>query len=122
MIFVDSDVFLIDLHYPRDRRVSPNAKFLKGIYRRGDGLTTIFNPLEICGVLSFTLSPRQLRELYAYFPTRYRVAVGPRARPQDLAASTRVSAILRVMEQKASLGDAQIIALLEAMRPTRIWS
>lgn len=77
MIFVDSDVFLIDLRYPRDRRVSPNAEFLKGIYRRGDGLTTIFNLLEICGVLSFNLSPRQLRELYAYLPTRYRVAVGP---------------------------------------------
>lgn len=27
---------------PRNRRVSPNAEFLKGIYRRGDGLTTIF--------------------------------------------------------------------------------
>ena len=66
MIFVDSDVFLIDIRYARDRRFDVNARFLQRLRARGDGMTTIFNVLEICGVLSFNLNSRQLMELYAY--------------------------------------------------------
>ncbi len=117
MIFVDSDVFLIDLRYPRDRRFSANGRFLERLRGRGDGVTTIFNLLEVCGVLSFNLNARQLRELYTYFPTRYGVGIAPAHGPNPPLPQLYVSAILRVMEVKASLGDALIIALLKVLRP-----
>jgi predicted nucleic acid-binding protein len=81
MIFVDSDVFLIDLRYRRDRRFPENREFLERLRETGRGVTTIFNLLEICGVLSFNLNRQQLWELFHYFPRRYGMRVLPRATP-----------------------------------------
>lgn len=52
MIFIDSDVFLIDLRYPRDERFAKNRIFLERLQASERGATAIFNLLEICGVLS----------------------------------------------------------------------
>ncbi|MDL1956278.1 MAG: hypothetical protein LWW95_04390 [Candidatus Desulfofervidus auxilii] len=52
MIFIDSDVFLIDLRYRRDPKFNDNQIFLQNIKNLGNGVTTIFNLLEICGILS----------------------------------------------------------------------
>lgn len=117
MIAIDSDVFLIDLRYPRDQRFGTNARFLEKVQTRDDGLTTIFNLLEVCGVLSFNLNPRQLKELYSYFPQRYHVAIVPAHGLGSSIPRLAVGSILRVMEQRASLGDAQIIASLRTLQP-----
>ncbi len=73
MICIDSDVFLIDLRYPTDRRASETRAFLDHTAASGEGATTAFNLLEIAGVLSFNLNPQQLLELYIHFPARYHV-------------------------------------------------
>ena len=117
MIFVDSDVFLIDIRYARDRRFDVNARFLQRLRTRGDGMTTIFNILEICGVLSFNLSSGQLLELYAYLPAQYKIGVVPSHGPAATTPRLPAAALLRVMRQRASLGDAQVIALLRTMQP-----
>jgi hypothetical protein len=46
-------------------------------------VTSVVNVLETCGVLSFNLSPRQLRSLYAYFDRRFavRIVAGPAGSP-----------------------------------------
>lgn len=116
MIFVDSDVFLIDLRYPRDERATDNHSFLRRIRDRGVGATTIFNVLEVCGILSFNLNPRQLHEVFAHFPRRYGVTVVPAYGADAWLPQLPVSSILRVMEQRASFGDAQIVALLRNLR------
>ena len=118
MIFVDSDVFLIDIRYAQDRRFDANARFLQRLRARGDGMTTIFNVLEICGVLSFNLNSRQLMELYAYLPVQYKIGVVPSHGPAAATPRLPAAALLRVMRQRASLGDAQVIALLRTMQPT----
>ncbi len=117
MIFVDTDVFLIDLRYPRDRRFSANERFLERLRGRGNGVTTSYNLLEVCGVLSFNLNARQLRELYTYFPVRYRVGIAPAHGPNVPLPQVYVSTILRVMERRGSFGDALIVALLRVLRP-----
>jgi hypothetical protein len=117
VFFLDSDIFLVDLRYARDRRHPVNTRFLKRMHERGDGFTTIFNLLEICGVLSFNLNPRQLRELYVHLPTRYRIRIMPGYEPDLALPRLTPGTVLRVMETKASFGDAQIVAVLLTLRP-----
>jgi predicted nucleic acid-binding protein len=83
MIFVDTNVFVVALRYPRDRHAAANARFLDALRESGDGVTSVVNVLETCGVLSFNLSPRQLRSLYAYFDRRFavRIVAGPAGSP-----------------------------------------
>jgi predicted nucleic acid-binding protein len=61
MIFVDSNVFVIALRYPRDRNARANATFLEHLRDRTDAVTSVVNLLEVCGILSFNLNERQLR-------------------------------------------------------------
>jgi predicted nucleic acid-binding protein len=117
MIFVDSDVFLIDLRYRRDRRHAVNTRFLRRLRDRGDGFTTTINLLEICGVLSFNLSPRQVRELYVHLPARYRIRVIPTHEPTIALPRLTPAAVLQIMETRASFGDAQVLAVLRSMEP-----
>ena len=117
MTFIDSDVFLVDLRYTRDRRHADNARFLRRIRNRGDGFITIFNLLEVCGVLSFNLNPRQLRELYTHLPARYGIRVVPSHEPHVALPRLTAGVVLKVMETRASFGDAQIVAVLQAMEP-----
>ena len=116
MILVDSDVFLIDLRYQRDRRYGDNRAFLDRLANSGQGATTIYNLLEVCGVLSFNLNRRQLRELYSHFARRYHVRVLPDAERRRHLPSFRVGDILSIMERKVSFGDALVFALLEARK------
>lgn len=72
MIFLDSDIFLIDLRYRRDLRYEKNAAFLLELKRRKrQAVTSIFNLLEVCGVLSFNLNEQQLVDLFYHLPTHY---------------------------------------------------
>ena len=77
MICIDSDVFLIDLRYPADRRAATTRLFLKTMAGSGAAATTVFNLLEVTGVLSFNLSDQQVVDFYAHFPRRYNLRVLP---------------------------------------------
>ncbi len=116
MILVDSDVFLIDLRYPRDRRFGDNRAFLDRLAISGQGATTIYNLLEVCGVLSFNLNRQQLRELYAHFARRFHIRVVPNAEPRQRLPAFRVGDLLSIVERRVSFGDALVFALLEAQR------
>ena len=114
MILVDSDVFLIDLRYPRDRRFGDNRAFLDRLAISGQGATTIYNLLEVCGVLSFNLNRQQLRELYAHFARRFHIRVVPNAELRQRLPAFRVGDLLSIVERRVSFGDALVFALLEA--------
>lgn len=66
-VFVDSDVFVRDLRYPRDQKTAANKKFLDKMGRDFSAVTSIFNLLEICGILSFQLNEQELIDLYRDF-------------------------------------------------------
>ena len=116
MILVDSDVFLIDLRYQRDQRFGSNRAFLERLAISGQGATTIYNLLEVCGVLSFNLNRQQLRDLYTHFARRFNVRVLPTAKPRQHLPSFQVGDILSIVERRVSFGDALVFALLEAWK------
>ncbi len=113
MIFVDSDVFLIDLRYRRDPKFNDNQVFLQSVKDSGKGMTTVFNVLEVCGILSFNLNSQQLRELFYYFPVRYNLKVLPISNESERLPVFTVGQIIQVIVRKVAFGDALIIALIE---------
>ncbi len=113
MICIDSDVFLIDLRYARDRRARATRVFLASIAASGDGATTVVNLLEIAGVLSFNLNAQQLLDFYAHFPRRYNVQIFPAHDPRTRVPDLRVLDILQIMQRRASFGDALVAATVQ---------
>jgi len=113
MIFIDSDVFLIDLRYKRDPKFYENKEFLQKVQKTGNGVTSIFNLLEICGVLSFDLNNQQLKELFYYSPLRYNVKILPTSDESTRLPIPTVKQIMQVIAKKVAFGDALIIAFIE---------
>src|SRR5947208_3647754 len=103
MLAVDSDVFLIDCRYRRDANYLVNRLLLDELAGgQTEGATTLFNRLEICGVLTFNLNASQLQAFYANFARRYHVRVlGPQLPERlgqgmiDLLAGRALGVILR---------------------------
>lgn len=92
---------MLALRYRGDASTSENDRFLDLLAERGDGITSLVNVLETCGVLSFNLNRRQLRSLHAYFGRRFAVKVVPeRAEggfvPARLLGPSRTSQMSRV--------------------------
>jgi hypothetical protein len=116
MLAIDSDVFLIDCRYRSDAKYIVNRRFLDELAAQGvQRATTLFNLLEICGVLTFNLNPDQLRAFYANFASRYGVRILAPELPErfgqrmvDLIAGRALGVIFR----RVSFGDA--LAMLTA--------
>jgi predicted nucleic acid-binding protein len=117
LIVLDSNVFIIDLRYPRDRNYRANRSFLARLPAIAPAATTLVNVLEVCGILSFNLKAQQVRELYHYLPERYQVSVlPPPTLPTSLPAFP-VERLLTLMTKKLSFGDALVLAAVEAWLP-----
>lgn len=117
LILVDTNVFVIDLRYSRDQHYAANRRFLRKLAQAGRGATTIFNVLEVCGILSFNLNSQQLQELFHHFSQKYRVQVLPFA---DLDRSLPVltgADLFGYLKQKASFGDALLMATIATHVP-----
>jgi hypothetical protein len=74
----------------------------------GRGMTSLLNLLEVCGVLSFNLSPAALHALYVHFPRRYGVTVVPAAAYETRLPGATAGELLARMEQRMALKDAEI--------------
>ena len=112
-IFIDSDLFVMDLRYLRDSRSEINSRFLKKIHgNKSSGVTSIFNLLEVCGILSFNLSSDELVGLYRGFPERYHVKI---LFPADTTGNLQydIPVIFDHIQKKQSLGDAQVGYVVE---------
>lgn len=117
MILVDSNVFLIDLRYPRDPLFSINRRFLERLAREGSGATTLFNLLELAGILSFNLNRQQVLDLLYLFPAQYRIAILP---PLDLEAnlpSLSLKTLVGRIAGRCAFGDALVIEAMERYAP-----
>lgn len=118
LVLIDTNVFVIDLRYKEDRHYKVNRKFLDLVSEVRSGYTTVINLLELCGILSFNLSEKQLRELWCYFPERYKVSVLPDTSLDSFLPSTKVSDIFGLIKQKMSFGDAYILAIAMKTLPS----
>jgi hypothetical protein len=114
---IDTTVFIIDLRYKRDRHFVTNRSFLDRMAQTRSGATSIFNLLEVCGILSFNLNEKQLQELFSYFPQRYSVEVFPHTTLQSPLPALQTSDLFNIILRKASFGDALIIAAIEKYIP-----
>ena len=115
MICIDSDVFLIDLRYPADHRAPVTRAFLKTMAGSGDAATTVFNVLEVTGVLSFNLSDQQMVDFYAHFPRRYNVQVLPYHDAAHRLPALPLRQVLRAIQRKMAFGDALIVTLVNRL-------
>lgn len=116
MIFVDTNVFVLALRYPRDANAGTNDRFLEHIAARGNAVTGPVNVLETCGILSFNLNRQQLTELHSHFARRFSVRiVGGLGLGPLLGVDT--DDILRYMARKTSFGDALVAHAADRWAP-----
>lgn len=114
---VDTPIFVIDLRYKRDRNFSANRRFLDEIAKRQGSVTTIFNLLEVCGILSFNLSEKQLLELFHYFPQHYHVDVFPHSTMESPLPAFSTEDLFKIISMKTAFGDALILAAVQKYVP-----
>ena len=117
MIFVDSNVFVVALRYPRDRNARINTSFLARVRERGDAVTSIINLLEVCGILSFNLNERQLQGLYQHFARRFAVQVVPADHDRRAVMPATPHEVLAPMANKMSFGDALVVRAVDRWAP-----
>lgn len=112
LFFVDTDIFVRDLRYRRDELFETNTTFLKQIISgKLKAATSIFNVLEVCGIMSHNMSPENLFGLYGYFTEKYPVKIYYPARA-DGSFDYDPLKIFNQIQKKQSLGDAQIACLV----------
>src|SRR5215510_1349269 len=114
---IDTTVSIIDLRYKRDRHFATNRSFLDRMAQERSGAITLFNLLEVCGILSFNLNEKQLQELFSYFPQRYAVEVFSHTTLQSPLPALQTGDLFHIISGKASFGDALIIAAIEKYIP-----
>lgn len=117
MIFVDSNVFVVALRYPRDPNARVNGEFLTRLGDRGDAVTSVINLLEVCGILSFGLNERQLRAVYRHFARRFAVRVVPSGHDGRAIMPATPPEVLSLMGEKMSFGDALVASALARWAP-----
>lgn len=106
-IFIDSDIFVRELRYFHDKENPINSEFIETMRRENTGVTSIFNVLETCGVLSYNVSTEKLIDLFEDFSIHFSVEV---LFPTNQLQETLYEP-LRIFDQikiKQSLGDAQV--------------
>lgn len=116
-VVIDTNVFVIDLRYTRDRNYRANKRFLSAIEGSGRGVTTVYNLLETCGVLSFNLNEQQLVDLFAYLGDRYGVRVLPLAELEAPLPFMTTGQVFDRIRRRAPLGDALILTAIEEHVP-----
>jgi hypothetical protein len=117
LVFIDSNVFLIDLRYTRDRLFQVNRAFLDHVRDTRAGITSMVNILEVCGILSFNLNQQQLRELFCYLPEKYRLQIIPHAASEKILPHMPTERVLKQIEKKMSFGDALTATMAEDFFP-----
>lgn len=76
MIFLDSNIFIIDRFFPRDQNYSANRSFLDQLSQQElGGHLPYYTLLEICGVISFNLSEKEQQMWLYSFTELYNVSV-----------------------------------------------
>lgn len=123
MILLDSNIFIIDRFFHRDRLYPQNRAFIEGL-GEFEAAISVFTLLEICGVSSFNLSSKEL-DLWLYqFPTVYPVLVLDPFGVEVQFATDWMSAFLAEVSEKIShqmtFGDAVILREAEKYRPEAI--
>jgi len=74
MIFLDTDLFVIDRLFLNDQRYAVNRTLLDLAAKENAG-TSIFNLLELVGIASFNLTREELTMLFKTFAISYTLQI-----------------------------------------------
>ena len=111
MLLIDSDVFVIDRRYRKDAKYRTNKNFLDFVHEE-EKYTTIFNLLEITGILSYNLSTSDIERFYYAFPNYYKInIISPvtNTLSADSFMSDLTNDIHEIIKKKVNFGDALIL-------------
>ncbi len=73
MIFIDTDIFVIEKLFKDDERYETTQKFLNSDLK--EKCTSIYNLFELLGIASFNLTAPELKKLLKGFPEVYDIKV-----------------------------------------------
>jgi hypothetical protein len=118
MVIVDSDVWLIELRYPRDERQAVNARFLNTV-RDAVPAITIYTLMEVLGQLSFNLPADRLAQWESWLQRRHNLTiVWPNPAGLDarsfFASEIYQRPFARMQANRMSFMDALALQLAEA--------
>lgn len=114
MIFIDTDIFVIEKLFKKDERYTITNEFLNNDIK--DKCTSIFNLFELLGIVSFNLSTTDLKKLLKGFSEVYGIKIlfpetsyeSPDAFVEQLFDNVFEKIIL-----KMSFSDALILSVAE---------
>lgn len=113
-LFIDTDIFVRDLRYRNDKNIKENDLFLDLVKtKRIFGVTSIYNLLELCGILSFNLSPESLLHLYWGFKKKYQLKQILFGKSSNENLVIDINIIFEQLVKKMSFGDALIAACVK---------
>lgn len=113
-MFIDTDIFVRNLRYRDDKNIIENDRFLDLVKEKEIiGFTSIYNLLELCGILSFNLSPESLLHLYGGFKKRFRLKQILFGRYYDENLIIDINKVFAQIFKKMSFGDALIAGCVE---------
>lgn len=113
-VMIDSDVYLIDIRYQQDKKFSDKKRFLSLISAgKINAFTSIYNLLEICGILSFNLNRSNLEKVFASFATTYDTTILFPAQSSEQFLQIDLDAIWDIIIRKVAFLDSLIISVFE---------
>ncbi len=116
-VFVDSNVFIIHLRYKRDENYELNKRFLELIINeKVRAFTSIYNLLEVTGILSFNLNKNQTRELFINFPHIFNTQILFPKNLESCNICLNIENVLDKIYRKMSFLDALILDIFEESR------
>lgn len=117
-VMIDSDVYLLDIRYQQDEKYPLNKKFLNLIFTEQiDPYTSIFNLLEICGILSFNLSRTNLEKTFISFAATYNTTILFPSGSSGQFIQFDLIDIWEIITKKVAFLDSLIISVFEETTP-----
>ncbi|MFX0116443.1 MAG: hypothetical protein ACFFB3_17970 [Candidatus Hodarchaeota archaeon] len=119
MIYLNTDIFVLDRFFPQDTRYNLNTQFLQES-KDEKRATTIYNLLEFLGLASFNLSEIELNKMFVGFGSLYSVVIAyPHmavASPQEFLEQ-QIEQTLAKIRLKMNFSDALILQTVEQGDP-----
>lgn len=109
MVFLDSNIFIIDRFFPRDHNFSTNKLFLEKLESAGNRAhIPFYTLLEICGIASFNMSIEEQKKWLYSFSDIYPVEVlDPlETEAETLTVSDYYTGLVPYILKKMTVGDA----------------
>jgi predicted nucleic acid-binding protein len=114
MIFIDTDIFVIEKLFKNDNRYVVTSEFLNSDSK--EKCTSIFNLFELLGIVSFNLSTTDLKKLLKGFSEVYNIKIlFPKtsyASPDDFIEQL-FDNVFEKITMKMSFSDALILSVAE---------